>query len=111
MRGAFDDLPLIRLPFQARIVGGVIRAPSERKVERDLERDANAIFRARPLLTTALPPHINDAPAETLPPGNGLEMGKTVPAKGRTRQNGLPPHPTFFNRQLLRLFASVTFPS
>src|SRR3989442_5326987 len=47
-RSAFNDLPLIRLPFQARILGGVIRAPSERKVKRNPERDADAIFGTGP---------------------------------------------------------------
>src|SRR2546426_210985 len=43
-RAALDDLPLVRLPFQTRILGSVIGAPRERKVERDAERDADAIF-------------------------------------------------------------------
>ena len=47
-RPALDNLSLVRLPLEARILRREVRAPTERELERDPERDADPILRASP---------------------------------------------------------------
>src|SRR5437879_12853594 len=61
MRGVFDDLPLVRLPLEAWILRRVVRAPGECEVERDPERNADAIFGAGPVLAGTVSFHAIDA--------------------------------------------------
>src|SRR5881409_2969755 len=72
-RGALDDLSLVRLPLQARVLGRIVGAPGERKVERNPERDADAKFGTRPVPTGTLCFHGVDASASRLR-GNGPEV-------------------------------------
>src|SRR6266702_5709515 len=44
-RRPLDDLPLVRLALEARIVRSVIRAPCEREIERNAERRGDAVLR------------------------------------------------------------------
>src|SRR6266568_1808950 len=45
-RRPLDDLPLVRLSLETRVLGRVVRAPSEREIERHAERRGDVVFRS-----------------------------------------------------------------